>query len=125
MLHSKLNAAHMSVFEEVEISRLMQIRASYKEWFANKGVKLTYLPFIVKAVAQALKRHPQLNSRIDTENNRIVVRNRYHIGIAVDAPDGLVVPVVRDADRLTIFEIAKKWVNWPSGQGLESCRFRI
>lgn len=108
MMHSKLNAAHMSVFEEVEISRLMQIRASYKDWFANKGVKLTYLPFIVKAVAQALKRHPQLNSRIDTENNRIVVRNRYHIGIAVDAPDGLVVPVVRDADRLTIFEIAKE-----------------
>src|SRR5690554_6297791 len=108
MLHSKLNAAHMSVFEEVEISRLMQIRASYKEWFAGKGVKLTYLPFIVKAVAQALKRHPQLNSRIDMENNRIVVRNRYHIGIAVDAPDGLVVPVVRDADRLTIFEIAKE-----------------
>lgn len=108
MMHSKLNAAHMSVFEEVEISRLMQIRGSYKEWFANKGVKLTYLPFIVKAVAQALKRHPQLNSRIDTENNRIVVRNRYHIGIAVDAPDGLVVPVVRDADRLTIFEIAKE-----------------
>ncbi len=108
MLHSKLNAAHMSVFEEVEISRLMQIRASYKEWFAGKGVKLTYLPFIVKAVAQALKRHPQLNSRIDMENNRIVVRNRYHIGIAVDAPDGLVVPVVRDADRLTIFEIARE-----------------
>ncbi len=108
MLHSKLNAAHMSVFEEVEISRLMQIRASYKEWFNKKGVKLTYLPFIVKAVAQALKRHPQLNSRIDMENNRIVVRNRYHIGIAVDAPDGLVVPVVRDADRLTIFEIARE-----------------
>ena len=108
MLHSKLNAAHMSVFEEVEISRLMQIRASYKEWFAGKGVKLTYLPFIVKAVAQALQRHPQLNSRIDMENNRIVVRNRYHIGIAVDAPDGLVVPVVRDADRLTIFEIARE-----------------
>src|SRR5690554_5254929 len=95
MLHSKLNAAHMSVFEEVEISRLMQIRASYKEWFAGKGVKLTYLPFIVKAVAQALKRHPQLNSRIDMENNRIVVRNRYHIGMAVDAPDGLVGQVER------------------------------
>lgn len=108
MLHSKLNAAHMSVFEEVELSLLMQVRANYKEWFANKGVKLTYLPFIVKAVALALKRHPQLNTRIDMENNRMIVRNRYHIGIAVDTHDGLVVPVVRDADRLTIFEIARE-----------------
>jgi len=108
MLHSKLNAAHMSVFEEVELSLLMQVRANYKEWFAHKGVKLTYLPFIVKAVALALKRHPQLNTRIDMENNRMIVRNRYHIGIAVDTHDGLVVPVVRDADRLTIFEIARE-----------------
>lgn len=106
MLLSKHNAAHMSVFEEVEISRLINIRASYKEKFAEKGVKLTYLSFIVKAVAQALKHYPQLNSQIDTENNRMVYHNRCHIGIAVDAPDGLVVPVIRDADKLSIFQIA-------------------
>jgi len=106
MLQSKHNAAHMSVFEEVEISGLMDVRSRYKQKFEDKGVKLTYLPFIVKAVAQALKHHPQLNSQIDTENNRMIYRNRYHIGIAVDAPDGLVVPVIRDADRLSIFQIA-------------------
>ncbi|CEA16205.1 hypothetical protein ING2E5B_1457 [Fermentimonas caenicola] len=106
MLQSKHNAAHMSVFEEVEISGLMEVRLRYKQRFADKGVKLTYLPFIVKAVAQALKHHPQLNSQIDTENNRMIYRNRYHIGIAVDAPDGLVVPVIRDADKLSIFQIA-------------------
>ena len=106
MLQSKHNAAHMSVFEEVEISGLMDVRARYKQRFADKGVKLTYLPFIVKAVAQALKHHPQLNSQIDTENNRMIYRNRYHIAIAVDAPDGLVVPVIRDADKLSIFQIA-------------------
>jgi pyruvate dehydrogenase E2 component (dihydrolipoamide acetyltransferase) len=106
MLQSKHNAAHMSVFEEVEISGLMEVRSRYKQRFADKGVKLTYLPFIVKAVAQALKHHPQLNSQIDTENNRMIYRNRYHIGIAVDAPDGLVVPVIRDADKLSIFQIA-------------------
>lgn len=108
MLHSKHNAAHVSVFEEVEISQLMQVRSKYKQKFAEKGVKLTYLPFIVKAVAMALKKHPQLNSQIDTENNRIIIRNRCHIGIAVDAPDGLVVPVIRDADRLSIFQIAQQ-----------------
>lgn len=107
MLHSKHNAAHMSVFEEVEISLLKEVVIKYKPRFAAKDVKLTYLAFVVKAVAQALKQHPQLNSQIDTENNRMIFRNHYHIGIAVDAPDGLVVPVIRDADRLTIFEIAK------------------
>ncbi len=106
MLHAKHNAAHMSVFEEVEISALKAVIARYKPIYADKGVKLTYLPFIVKAVAQALKHHPQLNSQIDAENNRMIVRNRRHIAIAVDAPDGLVVPVIRDADRISLFEIA-------------------
>lgn len=107
MLHAKHNAAHMSVFEEVEISGLMDVRSRYKHKFADKGVKLTYLAFIVKAVAVALKKHPQLNSQIDAENNRMIVRNRCHIGIAVDAPDGLMVPVIRDADKLSIFRIAQ------------------
>ena len=108
MLHSKHNAAHMSVFEEVEISILKDVVTKYKPKFAHKEVKLTYLAFVVKAVAQALKQHPQLNSQIDTENNRMVFRNRYHIAIAVDAPDGLVAPVIRDADRLSVFETAKR-----------------
>jgi pyruvate dehydrogenase E2 component (dihydrolipoamide acetyltransferase) len=108
MLHAKHNAAHMSVFEEVEISALMGVRAKYKPKFAEKGVKLTYLPFIVKAVALALRKHPQLNSQIDLENNRMIMRNRCHIGIAVDAPDGLVVPVIRDADKQSIFHIAQQ-----------------
>jgi pyruvate dehydrogenase E2 component (dihydrolipoamide acetyltransferase) len=108
MMHSKHNAAHMSVFEEVEISGLMQVIAKYKQKFADKEVKLTYLPFVVKAVAQALKHHPQLNSQIDSENNRMIVRNRYHIAIAVDAPDGLVVPVIRDADQISLFQTAKQ-----------------
>jgi len=108
MLYSKHNAAHMSIFEEVEISLLKEVVTKFKPKFAAKDVKLTYLSFVVRAVAQALKQHPQLNSQIDVENNRMIFRNRYHIGIAVDAPDGLVVPVIRDADRLSIFEIAKK-----------------
>ncbi len=107
MIQSKHSAAHMSVFEEAEITELMLVRSRYRQKFAGKGVKLTYLPFIVKAVAQALKHHPQLNSQIDMENNRMIYRNRYHIGIAVDTSDGLVVPVIRDADRLSIFQVAK------------------
>lgn len=108
MLQSIHNTAQMSVFEEVDIYELMQVRSRYKQRFANRGVNLTYLSFIVKAVAQALKHHRQLNSQIDTENNRMIYRNRYHIGVAVDTPDGLMVPVIRDADKLTIFQIAKQ-----------------
>jgi pyruvate dehydrogenase E2 component (dihydrolipoamide acetyltransferase) len=108
MLNSKRNTVHMSLFEEVEISALKVVIAKYKPLYAEKGVKLTYLPFIVKAVALALKHHPQLNSQIDTENNRMILYNRCHIAIAVDAPDGLVVPVIRDADRISLFEVASQ-----------------
>ena len=108
MLNSKRNTVHMSLFEEVEISALKVVIAKYRPLYAEKGVKLTYLPFIVKAVALALKHHPQLNSQIDTENNRMILYNRCHIAIAVDAPDGLVVPVIRDADRISLFEVASQ-----------------
>ncbi|WP_286832623.1 dihydrolipoamide acetyltransferase family protein [Proteiniphilum sp. UBA5280] len=108
MLKSKQNAAHMSIFEEVEISGLIQLKDKLMHKLADKGVKLTYLPFIVKAVALALKQHSQLNSQIDFENNRMIISNRYNIAIAVDAPDGLVVPVIRDADKLSIFQIAMR-----------------
>ncbi|MDO5522673.1 MAG: dihydrolipoamide acetyltransferase family protein [Bacteroidia bacterium] len=108
MLNSKHNAAHMSVFEEVEISDLIKIRNNYKKKYADKGAKLTYLPFIVKAVVHALKEHRQLNSRMDWENDRLIFNNRYNISLAVDTPDGLIVPVIKDADKLSIFELAQR-----------------
>ncbi len=108
MLNSKHSAAHMSVFEEVEISELMGVRSRYKTSFAEKNVKLTYLPFIVKAVVQALKHHRQVNSQMDLENDRMIFNNRFNIGIAVDTPQGLVVPVIKDADQLSIMQIAQQ-----------------
>ena len=108
MLNSKQSTAHMTLFEEVEISELMSIREKLKKPFSDKNTKLTYLPFIVKATVQALKLHRQLNSKIDWENERMIYNNRYNIAIAVDTPEGLVVPVIKDADRLSILEIAQK-----------------
>lgn len=108
MLNSKLNAAHMALFEEVEVSDLMAVRERFKKKYADENIKLTYLPFIVKATAKALKKHRQLNSQLDMENNRLIYKNYYNIAIAVDTPDGLVVPVIRNADKLSIFEIALK-----------------
>jgi pyruvate dehydrogenase E2 component (dihydrolipoamide acetyltransferase) len=106
MVESKHNAAHMSVTEEAEISQLVALRARHKERFAQKGVRLTYLPFILKALGEALKRHPSLNAQLDLEHDRMIYYKRYDIGIAVDTDDGLVVPVIRRVDRRALSEIS-------------------
>jgi pyruvate dehydrogenase E2 component (dihydrolipoamide acetyltransferase) len=108
MILSKTTAAHMAVFEEVEISRLVELRKEQKEKFAAQGVKLTYLPFIIKALVLALKKYPIMNGELDLENNRIVIKKFFNIGIAVDTDEGLVVPVIKNADQLSIVELAKK-----------------
>jgi len=108
MLASKQSAAHMTVHEEVEISELIRIRDKYKAVLSEQGVKLSFLPFILKAVALSLKKFPSLNSEMDMENNRMVYKNYYNIGIAVDTEEGLLVPVVNDADKLTIKQLAEK-----------------
>lgn len=108
MVQSKHNAAHMTVFDEVEVSELMRIREKYKPLLAADGIKLSYLPFVLKAVAMALKHHKTLNSQMDLDNNRMIYKKYYNIGIAVDTEDGLVVPVIRDVDRLSISQIAAR-----------------
>src|SRR6056297_3277540 len=108
MTRSKQNAAHMTVMDEVEISELVRIRNKYKEKYKEKGVKLNYLPFILKATAMALRKHRQLNSEMDLDNDRMLFKKYYNIGIAVDTEKGLVVPVIKNVDRLTIFELAEK-----------------
>jgi pyruvate dehydrogenase E2 component (dihydrolipoamide acetyltransferase) len=106
MMRSKQNAVHMTLFEEVEVSELIRIREKFKEKLSSQGVKLTYLPFVLKALVASLKKHRTLNSELDLENGKMILKNYYNIGIAVDAPDGLVVPVIRDVDRLSIRDIA-------------------
>jgi len=106
MSRSKQNAAHMSVMDEVEVSPLAEARSRLNEKLKNSGQKLSYLPFVIKAVALALKEHPSLNSELDLEGERLIYKNYYNIGIAVDTPDGLVVPVIRDADKLSVLEIS-------------------
>ncbi|NCB19179.1 MAG: 2-oxo acid dehydrogenase subunit E2 [Bacteroidia bacterium] len=106
MIQSKHNAAHMTVFEEVEISVLDQVRKRYKELYAAEGVKLTYLAFIVKAVALSLKKFRALNAEMDWDGGNMLYKKYYNIGIAIDTEKGLVVPVIRNADKLSIKEIA-------------------
>lgn len=107
MIRSKHNAAHMSLFDETGIEELIRIRNQYKDRFAAEGIKLSYLPFILKAVAAALKEHPLLNSEMNLDAGKLILKKYYNLGIAVDTEDGLVVPVIRNVDQLSIREIAK------------------
>lgn len=100
-------AAMLTTFNEVDMTGVMSLRASYKDLFEKKhGVKLGFMGFFVKAVVQALKEIPAVNAEIDGED--LVYKNYYHIGVAVGTDKGLVVPVVRDADQLSIAGIEKK-----------------
>jgi pyruvate/2-oxoglutarate dehydrogenase complex dihydrolipoamide acyltransferase (E2) component len=99
-------AVHVTHFDEADAAGLVAIRDRMKPEAEAKGLKLTFLPFIVKAVVEALKLHPMLNATVDDEAEEIVVKKYYNIGIAVDVPDGLIVPVVKAADMKTVFEIA-------------------
>ncbi|MDQ1353657.1 MAG: hypothetical protein QG657_3963 [Acidobacteriota bacterium] len=108
MIRSKQSAAHMTAIEEVEVSELVKLRETHKQAYADRGVKLSYLPFILKAVVVSLKEFPLLNAEMDLENNRMILKNYYHIGVAVDTKEGLVVPVIRDVDKLSIFQLSQK-----------------
>lgn len=112
MIQSKHNAAHMTVFEEVEISELDKVRKRYKEVYSQSGVKLTYLAFIIKATALSLKKFRALNAEMDMERGNMIYKKYYNIGIAIDTVKGLVVPVIRNADKLTIKEIALEIQNF-------------
>jgi pyruvate dehydrogenase E2 component (dihydrolipoamide acetyltransferase) len=108
MTESTHRAAHFTYVEEVDASELVRLRDRMAKHVEKDGVRLSYLPFIVKGVVAGLKAHPRLNATMDDARSELVVRSVYHIGIATAAPDGLLVPVVRDANRKSITEIAKE-----------------
>lgn len=108
MVQSKRTIPHYTYVDEVEITDLVRWRDRSVEFFAERGVKLTYLAFFVKAAVCALKEVPIVNSTYDEERQEITLHDRYHIGIAVAAPGGLLVPVIRDADRLDLLAIARE-----------------
>jgi 2-oxoisovalerate dehydrogenase E2 component (dihydrolipoyl transacylase) len=106
MVHSKHTAAHTLHVDEADLTELVAMRERAKEKAAEAGVKLTYLPFFVKAATGALKHHPYMNASLDDEKHEIILKKRYNIGIAVNTDEGLVVPVIHNADTKTIFELA-------------------
>ena len=106
MSKSVYTAPHVTVMDEVDVTALVALRERAKPLAEQRGVKLTYLPFIVKALVAAAREYPILNATLDEEANEIVYKKYYHVGIAADTENGLVVPVVFDADRKNMYQIA-------------------
>ncbi len=108
MVESYTTIPQLTNFDDADVTELEDMREQSKADYADRGIKLTSLPFLIKAVASALKRHPLLNSSVDMDENQVIYKEYVNIGIAVDTERGLVVPVIRDADRKSIAQIASE-----------------
>lgn len=107
MRRSKDYAAHFTYWDEADVTELVKLRKDAKSLAKAQGVKLTYLAFIVKASVAALKLYPDMNAWVDENERALVRKNEYHVGVATATERGLMVVVVRDADKKSIFEIAR------------------
>jgi len=107
---SWVNLPHVTQFDEADITELEAFRKSMKAEAEAQGAKLTPLPFLIKACAYALRQYPQFNVSLKADGETVVWKKYVHIGLAVDTPDGLMVPVIRDADKKSLIDIAKESV---------------
>ncbi len=103
---SWLNVPHVTQHDEADITELEAFRKAQGVAAERAGVKLTFLPFLMKAAVAALREHPLVNASLDPDGEHVIVKRYYHFGIAVDTPQGLVVPVIRDVDRKGLLELA-------------------
>jgi pyruvate dehydrogenase E2 component (dihydrolipoamide acetyltransferase) len=108
MTKSFFTAVHYTYVEQVDVSALVKVREQARRAAEQEGVKLSYLPFIVKAVILALKKYPIVNAVLDEAAGHVVLKKRYNIGIATATDQGLMVPVVHDADRLSLLDIGRE-----------------
>jgi pyruvate dehydrogenase E2 component (dihydrolipoamide acetyltransferase) len=108
MSKSYTTATHYTYVEQIDVTKLVKLRKDAKAAAAEQGVTLTYLPFIVKAICHALRKFPIVNAELDEANARIVLKKRYSIGIATATDSGLMVPVVHDADQLSLLDLARE-----------------
>jgi pyruvate dehydrogenase E2 component (dihydrolipoamide acetyltransferase) len=108
MVNSKHTAPHVTLMDEIDVTKLVSHRKKFKEVAAAKGIKLTFLPYIVKALTSALREFPALNTSLDDATSEIIHKHYYNIGIAADTEKGLLVPVVKDADRKSVFTISNE-----------------
>lgn len=108
MVRSKFTIPHTATMDEVDVSALVKYRKALNEKMADRGIKFSFLPFIIKAVAAALKKFPIMNSSLDESTDEIILKHFVNIGLATDTENGLTVPVLKDADQMGILEIHEK-----------------
>jgi pyruvate dehydrogenase E2 component (dihydrolipoamide acetyltransferase) len=108
MTISKQVIPHTVLMDEVNVDKLVELRQKVKAQAAAQDIKLTYMAFVMKATILALKKFPWFNASFDQENEQMVVKKFYNIGMAVDTKDGLIVPNIKDADQMSILELAKQ-----------------
>lgn len=105
---SWLTVPHVTHFDEADITELEDFRKSLKKEYDARGIRITFLPFLMKAMVSALRQHPRFNASLDASGERLILKRYFHLGVAVDTPDGLVVPVIRDVDRKSLGDLAKE-----------------
>jgi pyruvate dehydrogenase E2 component (dihydrolipoamide acetyltransferase) len=108
MVKSKQTIPHVTIFDEVDVTNLVNHRNKFKNFAKEKGIKLTYLPYVTKALVSVLKKYPILNASVDDKTNEIIFKHYYNIGIAADTEKGLYVPVIKNADSKSILTIASE-----------------
>jgi len=106
MVHSKQTAPHVTLMDEVDVTALVAHRKRFKDIAAEKGIKLTYLPYVVKALVSMLREYPEFNRSLDDATEEIIQKHYYNIGIAADTEKGLLVPVIKHAERKSVFTIS-------------------
>jgi len=97
---------HVTQFDEADVTALMELRKKFMPDYEKKGTKLTLTPFIIKAIIKALQKYPQFNSSLDESTKEVVVKDYIHIGVAVDTDAGLIVPVIQNADKMSLLEMS-------------------
>lgn len=108
MVHSKQTAPHVTLMDEVDVTALVAHRKKFKDIAAEKSVKLTYLPYVVKALISTLREFPEFNRSLDDATQEIIQKHYYNIGIAADTEKGLLVPVIKHADRKSVFAVSNE-----------------
>jgi len=111
MQMAKAVIPHFTLMDEVEVTQLVAIRESLKDYADKNGTKITYLPFAMKALIATIKEFPMFNASIDDANSQIVYKKYFNIGFAADTPNGLMVPVIKNADQKSILEISKEIID--------------
>ncbi len=108
MARSWESVPRVTQFDEADVTRMLDLRKRAQAAYAERGVKLTLTPLVIKAVVTVLQKHPPLNSSLDHTGEHLVLKSYYHLGLAVDTEAGLMVPVIRDADKKSVLEVARE-----------------